>query len=76
MIAIRARGLACDGHARHRALDGRDGGGRAHGGVPGGDDALLVYRKLGLAFLRTAQLILVWVWAGALVVTGVAVLLR
>ena len=38
--------------------------------------ALLVYQKLGLAFLRTAWLNLDWAWAGALVVTGVAVLFR
>jgi hypothetical protein len=38
--------------------------------------AWLVYRKLGLAFLRTAWFNLDWVWAGALVVTGAAVLLR
>ena len=38
--------------------------------------ALIVYRKLGLAFLRTAWLNLDWVWAGALVVAGAAVLLR
>ena len=38
--------------------------------------ALVVYRKLGLAFLRTAWLNLDWVWAGALVVTGAAVLIR
>jgi hypothetical protein len=38
--------------------------------------ALLVYRKLGLAFLRKAWLNLDWVWAGALVVTGLAVLFR
>lgn len=38
--------------------------------------AWVVYRKLGLAFLRTTWLNLDWVWAGALVVTGVAVLLR
>jgi hypothetical protein len=38
--------------------------------------ALLVYHKLGLAFLRTAWVNLDWVWAGALVVTGAAVLLR
>src|SRR4030095_12581525 len=35
--------------------------------------ALFVYRKLGLAFLRTAWLNLDWIWAGALVVTGIAV---
>ena len=38
--------------------------------------AWVVYRKLGLAFLRTAWLNLDWVWAGALVITGVVVLLR
>jgi len=38
--------------------------------------ALIVYRKLGLAFLRKGWLNLDWVWAGALVVTGIAVLLR
>jgi hypothetical protein len=38
--------------------------------------AWVVYRKVGLAFLRTAWVNLDWVWAGALVVTGVTVLLR
>jgi len=38
--------------------------------------ALFVYCKLGLAFLRTAWLNLDWIWAGALVVTGIAVLFR
>ena len=38
--------------------------------------AWVVYRKLGLGFLRTAWFNLDWVWAGALVVTGVAVLVR
>jgi hypothetical protein len=38
--------------------------------------ALLVYRKLGLAFLRTGWFNLDWVWAGALVVAGVAVMFR
>jgi hypothetical protein len=38
--------------------------------------AWVVYRKLGLALLRTAWLNLDWVWAGALVATGVAVLFR
>ena len=38
--------------------------------------AWVVYRKLGLAFLRTAWVNLDWVWAGALVITGLAVLLR
>jgi hypothetical protein len=38
--------------------------------------AWIVYRKLGLAFLRTAWFNLDWLWAGALVVSGLAVLLR
>jgi hypothetical protein len=38
--------------------------------------AWVVYRKLGLAFLRSAWFNLDWVWAGALVVTGLAVLFR
>jgi hypothetical protein len=38
--------------------------------------AWVVYGKVGLAFLRTAWFNLDWVWAGALVVTGVAVLVR
>ena len=38
--------------------------------------AWVVYRKLGLAFLRTAWFNLDWLWAGALAITGVAVLLR
>ena len=38
--------------------------------------AWVVYRQLGLAFLRRAWFNLDWVWAGALVVTGVAVMLR
>src|SRR5204862_2250154 len=38
--------------------------------------AWIVYRKLGLAFLRTAWLNLDWLWAGALVTTGLVVLLR
>lgn len=38
--------------------------------------AWVVYRKLGLAFLRTAWFNLDWLWAGALVITGIAVLLR
>jgi hypothetical protein len=37
--------------------------------------AWVVYRKLGLALLRTAWLNLDWLWAGALVLTGVFVLL-
>jgi hypothetical protein len=35
-----------------------------------------VYRKLGLSLLRTAWINLDWVWAGALVITGIAVMLR
>jgi hypothetical protein len=38
--------------------------------------AWIVYRKLGLAFLRTAWFNLDWLWAGALLITGLAVLLR
>jgi hypothetical protein len=38
--------------------------------------AWIVYRKLGLALLRTAWLNMDLVWAGALVVTGIAVLLK
>ena len=37
--------------------------------------AWLVYRKLGLALLRTAWFNLDWLWAGALVLTGVLVAL-
>jgi hypothetical protein len=35
-----------------------------------------VYRKLGLALLRTAWFNMDWLWAAALVVTGVVVLLK
>ena len=38
--------------------------------------AWVVYRKLGLSLLRTAWLNMDWLWAGALVVTGVVVLLK
>jgi len=37
--------------------------------------AWIVYRKLGVAFLRVAWFNLDWVWAGALVCTGVLVVL-
>src|SRR5215468_6843261 len=37
--------------------------------------AWIVYRKLGLAMLRTAWFNLDWLWAGALVLTGAVVLL-
>jgi hypothetical protein len=37
--------------------------------------AWIVYRKLGVAFLRVAWFNLDWLWAGALVITGVAVVL-
>lgn len=37
--------------------------------------AWVVYRKVGLSLLRTAWINLDWLWAGALVVTGAAVLL-
>ena len=36
--------------------------------------AFVVYRKLGLSLLRTAWFNLDWLWAGALVVTGMVVL--
>ena len=36
--------------------------------------AWIVYRKVGLAILRTAWFNLDWLWAGALVVTGLVVL--
>ena len=38
--------------------------------------AWVVYRKLGLGLLRTAWLNLDWLWAGALVVTGLIVLVK
>jgi hypothetical protein len=38
--------------------------------------AWVVYRKLGLSLLRKAWLNLDWVWAGALVLTGLVVLLK
>jgi hypothetical protein len=38
--------------------------------------AWVVYRRLGLSLLRTAWFNLDWIWAGALVVTGVIVLLN
>jgi hypothetical protein len=37
--------------------------------------AWIVYRKLGVAFLRVAWFNLDWVWAGALVITGLFVVL-
>lgn len=36
--------------------------------------AQLVYRKLGLRLLRSAWINMDWIWAGALVITGVVVL--
>jgi len=38
--------------------------------------AWVVYRKLGLSLLRKAWFNMDWVWAGALVVTGMVVLLK
>jgi hypothetical protein len=38
--------------------------------------ASIVYRKFGLGLLRTAWLNLDWLWAGALFVTGLVVLLK
>jgi hypothetical protein len=37
--------------------------------------AWIVYRKLGLSLLRTAWFNMDWLWAGALVVTGIVVLM-
>jgi hypothetical protein len=37
--------------------------------------AWIVYRKVGLAILRTAWFNLDWLWAGALVITGAVILL-
>jgi hypothetical protein len=37
--------------------------------------AWIVYRKLGVAFLRVAWFNLDWLWAGVLVITGVAIVL-
>jgi hypothetical protein len=37
--------------------------------------AWVVYRKLGLSLLRKAWINVDWVWAGALVLTGLIVLL-
>jgi hypothetical protein len=49
------------------------GGRRAHAGLPYGHDA---GRVLGLNLLRKAWFNLDWAWAGALVVTGLVVLLK
>jgi hypothetical protein len=38
--------------------------------------AWIVYRKLGLGLLRQAWFNLDWLWAGALVLTGLVVLLK
>ena len=38
--------------------------------------AWVVYRKLGLSLLRKAWFNMDWVWAGALVITGMVVLLK
>jgi len=38
--------------------------------------AWIVYRKLGLRLLRQAWINVDWAWAGALVITGVVVLLK
>ena len=38
--------------------------------------AWIVYRRVGLSILRTAWINMDWVWAGALVVTGVVVLVK
>ncbi len=58
-------------------MDERGGGGRSHLAylIVMTLFAWTVYRKLGLRLLRTAWFNVDWLWAGALVVTGVAVLL-
>ena len=38
--------------------------------------AWIVYRKLGLSILRKAWFNMDWLWAGALVLTGMAVLVK
>lgn len=38
--------------------------------------AHVVYRKLGLMILRTARFNVDWLWAGALLFTGIVVLLK
>ena len=38
--------------------------------------AWIVYRKLGLSLLRKAWFNMDWLWAGALVLTGMVVLLK
>jgi hypothetical protein len=38
--------------------------------------AWVVYRKLGLSLLRNAWFNVEWVWAAALVLTGMVVLLK
>ena len=38
--------------------------------------AWVVYRKLGLSLLRKAWFNMDWLWAGALVLTGIVVLLK
>ena len=38
--------------------------------------AWVVYRKLGLSLLRSAWINMDWLWAGALVVTGIVVLVK
>ena len=38
--------------------------------------AWVVYRKLGLSLLRKAWFNMDWLWAGALVLTGMVVLLK
>ena len=48
-------------------------------GGPGYEAALaagVVYRKLGLSLLRKAWFNMDWLWAGALVLTGLVVLLK
>jgi hypothetical protein len=74
---------AGNGHATHAAS--MDGGASMNALAVGAHSlaylavtslvAWIVYRRLGLALLRTAWFNMDWLWAGALVVTGVVVLL-
>ena len=79
--------LSAAGHEHAAPHGGRDPSGAAdgamavgcsHAGVSRRDDlaAWVVYRKLGLSLLRKAWLNVDWVWAGALVLTGLIVLLK
>jgi hypothetical protein len=76
---------AVHGHAEHMASAGAKAGAAGATAVAVHTLAYLVvmalaawvvYRKLGLRLLRRAWLNVDWVWAGALVIAGVVVLLK